>query len=144
MFHRNFFCFLFDFVEYKVISIPQLSFSFMFTVMLETYARKSPPKTEIYFILVTVDGGFSSWGPYGKCSKSCGGGQQTRERTCTNPPPANGGKDCSELGPSTSSRKCNQKSCGSKISLQYPLLYLDKTIVNLLRNWRNVPHRHLG
>ncbi|XP_078346313.1 uncharacterized protein LOC144631689 isoform X2 [Oculina patagonica] len=58
-----------------------------------------------------VDGGYSAWGPYGACSKPCGGGEQTRTRTCTNPPPANGGKDCSGLGPSTSSRKCNENSC---------------------------------
>ncbi|XP_078367511.1 coadhesin-like isoform X2 [Oculina patagonica] len=60
----------------------------------------------------SVDGGYSSWGPYGDCSKTCGGGVQTRDRTCTNPPPANGGKDCSELGPSSSTRKCNEKPCG--------------------------------
>ncbi|XP_078346340.1 uncharacterized protein LOC144631705 isoform X1 [Oculina patagonica] len=57
------------------------------------------------------DGGYSAWGPYGKCSKSCGGGKQTRERTCTNPPPSAGGNDCSGLGPSTSSRECNNQYC---------------------------------
>ncbi|XP_078346606.1 uncharacterized protein LOC144631897 [Oculina patagonica] len=59
-----------------------------------------------------VDGGYSSWGPYGNCSKTCGGGVQTRDRTCTNPPPANGGKDCNGLGPSSSTRKCNEQPCG--------------------------------
>lgn len=58
-----------------------------------------------------VNGGYSAWGPYGSCSKSCGGGQQTRTRNCTNPPPAHGGKDCSDLGPSTSSRECNDQGC---------------------------------
>ena len=66
------------------------------------------------FILLTVNGGYSSWGPYGDCSKSCGGGEQSRKRTCTNPPPANGGKDCSSLGPNTSSRNCNEKNCPSE------------------------------
>lgn len=36
-----------------------------------------------------VDGGYSDW-------SACVGGKQTR--TCTNPTPANGGKDCSTLG----------------------------------------------
>ncbi|XP_078346319.1 LOW QUALITY PROTEIN: SCO-spondin-like [Oculina patagonica] len=58
-----------------------------------------------------VDGGYSDWGSYGKCSKSCGGGVQTRQRTCTNPPPTHGGKDCSKMGPVTSSRECNVLKC---------------------------------
>jgi len=36
-----------------------------------------------------VDGGWSEWS---KCSTTCGTGVQTR--TCTNPEPSNGGKDC--------------------------------------------------
>jgi len=36
-----------------------------------------------------VDGG---WSPLSACSKACNGGTQTR--TCSNPAPANGGKDC--------------------------------------------------
>merc|ERR1712112_483909 len=36
-----------------------------------------------------VDGGWSEWST---CTKSCGGGQ--KKRSCTNPKPANGGKDC--------------------------------------------------
>ena len=42
---------------------------------------KPPPKP--------VDGGFGDWG---KCSKPCGGGIQTRE--CNDPAPAHGGKPC--------------------------------------------------
>lgn len=51
---------------------------------------------------VPVNGGWSDWG---NCSASCGGGTQTR--TCTNPPPANGGNNCS----GSSSEACNTKSC---------------------------------
>ncbi|GEM_PF-2202191 len=50
-----------------------------------------------------VNGGWSvGWSA---CSASCGGGTQTR--SCNNPPPANGGADCS--GPSTQS--CNTQAC---------------------------------
>ena len=49
-----------------------------------------------------VDGGFSNWS---LCSKSCGGGKQTR--TCTNPAPQNGGADCvGDL-----QRDCNTQGC---------------------------------
>ena len=32
-----------------------------------------------------VDGFFGSWGKWSKCSKTCGGGLQTRKRTCFEP-----------------------------------------------------------
>ncbi|XP_020605695.1 hemicentin-1-like isoform X2 [Orbicella faveolata] len=58
-----------------------------------------------------VNGGYSDWKPYGVCSKTCGSGVQTRKRTCTNPPPSNGGKDCSRLGPDSTTRECNNQEC---------------------------------
>ena len=74
------------------------------------------PQVNIFvpFILLTiflVNGGYSDWGPYGVCSKSCGGGKQTRKRTCTNPPPSNGGEDCSGLGPNSYTRECRNQEC---------------------------------
>lgn len=51
-----------------------------------------------------VDGGWSDWSSWGECSKSCGHGQETRTRTCTNPPPQHGGNYC--LGVGLESRKC--------------------------------------
>ena len=68
-----------------------------------------------FCFLFTVNGGYSDWGSYGQCSKTCGGGEQTRVRTCTNPPPANGGEDCSTLGPDASTRECNTEKCEGKI-----------------------------
>ena len=50
---------------------------------------------------VAVDGGWSD----GACSKTCGDGFQTR--TCTNPAPSNGGKDC--VGDAT--KACNVAAC---------------------------------
>ncbi|XP_078701688.1 uncharacterized protein LOC144927824 [Branchiostoma floridae x Branchiostoma belcheri] len=49
-----------------------------------------------------VDGGFwSYWSPWSACSVTCGVGTQTRDRTCTNPPPANGGAGCDGLDQET-------------------------------------------
>uniref|UniRef100_A0A8C0GWN8 Uncharacterized protein n=1 Tax=Chelonoidis abingdonii TaxID=106734 RepID=A0A8C0GWN8_CHEAB len=47
------------------------------------------------FTRCPLDGGFAPWSLWTPCSVSCGGlGHMTRARGCTNPPPANGGKDC--------------------------------------------------
>eukprot|EP00111_Clytia_hemisphaerica_P007868 TCONS_00022855-protein len=57
----------------------------------------------------TVDGEWGSWNSFTKCSKSCGRGFQIRSRSCTNPPPKNGGKGCQ--GPATKSQVCNVNAC---------------------------------
>ena len=56
----------------------------------------------------TLDGG---WSDFGACSKACDGGTQTRN--CSNPAPANGGRDC--VGDSTTA--CNTQACGGKAYL---------------------------
>ena len=60
-------------------------------------------------ILVPVDGGWSSWGDWGQCSATCGAGVQERTRTCTNPPPSNGGAQC--LGTNKETQDCNNGPC---------------------------------
>ena len=58
--------------------------------------------------LFSVNGRWSSWSAWTKCSKACGNGTKTRLRTCTNPPPMNGGK-C--VGPSKQMKPCLEKRC---------------------------------
>ncbi|KAJ8040585.1 Hemicentin-1 [Holothuria leucospilota] len=41
-----------------------------------------------------IDGGFSEWTDWEPCSKTCGGGQTMRTRTCTAPSPQHGGLPC--------------------------------------------------
>ncbi|XP_073259279.1 lactadherin-like [Porites lutea] len=79
-------------------------------VIPESYYLYEALRLEFYGCK-TINGGYSDWGPYSQCSKTCGGGEQKRTRTCTNPPPAYGGKDCSTLGASFSTRKCNIDPC---------------------------------
>ena len=58
-----------------------------------------------------VHGGYSPWSNFSQCSKSCAGGKKTRMRTCTNPPPQHGGRDCNHFGASNETIRCNTHFC---------------------------------
>lgn len=58
-----------------------------------------------------IHGGYSEWTGFESCTRTCGEGILIRRRNCTNPPPAHGGRDCSNLGPSMESIKCNTQKC---------------------------------
>ncbi|MBI2105484.1 putative Ig domain-containing protein, partial [Candidatus Woesearchaeota archaeon] len=58
-----------------------------------------------------TDGGWNAWSSWSSCSASCGGGTQSRTRTCNNPAPACGGAECS--GPSYETQSCNTQTCNS-------------------------------
>ncbi|XP_060888339.1 A disintegrin and metalloproteinase with thrombospondin motifs 5 [Labrus mixtus] len=54
-------------------------------------------------------GSWSSWGPWGACSRTCGGGVQFAQRLCNNPPPRNNGRYC--MGKRAIYRSCNVTPC---------------------------------
>ena len=54
-----------------------------------------------YYCFILVDGGYSKWTSWGKCTKDC---KQLRIRECNNPSPKGKGKDCP--GEGTEKRKC--------------------------------------
>uniref|UniRef100_A0A8C2XIJ9 ADAM metallopeptidase with thrombospondin type 1 motif 15 n=1 Tax=Cyclopterus lumpus TaxID=8103 RepID=A0A8C2XIJ9_CYCLU len=56
-----------------------------------------------------VDGRWGRWGPFGSCSRTCGGGVQLSKRECINPVPSNGGKYCQ--GVRVKFRSCNLNRC---------------------------------
>uniref|UniRef100_A0A3P8V8E3 SCO-spondin n=1 Tax=Cynoglossus semilaevis TaxID=244447 RepID=A0A3P8V8E3_CYNSE len=56
-----------------------------------------------------VDGGWSRWSPWSRCDKRCGGGRSIRTRSCSSPPPKNGGKKCD--GEKNQVKPCNTKPC---------------------------------
>ena len=66
----------------------------------------------IITLLIQVDGGWSDDDAWSECSADCGGGTQTRTRTCTNPAPANDGADC--VGQATETQNCNTEPCPGK------------------------------
>lgn len=66
---------------------------------------------------IVDDGGYSEWSSWSQCSTTCGNGRHTRSRSCTNPPPSAGGKDCSELGPEKETGECNNGGCPGTLNL---------------------------
>ena len=67
------------------------------------------------FLAFPVDGSWTSWGSWASCSETCGGGVQSRTRSCSNPAPQYGGANC--VGMSSSTQRCNTQNCPSKMSL---------------------------
>lgn len=67
---------------------------------------------EIVGYTCLIHGGYTEWGEWSVCSKTCGGGQQIRQRSCSNPIPSKEGSNCDDLGPSSDTRLCNSQPCG--------------------------------
>ena len=68
------------------------------------------------------DGGWSEYGNWSECSAVCGGGNQTRTRTCTNPQPAHGGADCE--GDANEEQECNTDPCPPGMNLHSNIAFL--------------------
>ncbi|XP_077985112.1 uncharacterized protein LOC144439752 [Glandiceps talaboti] len=73
-----------------------------------------------------VNGQWSDWSEWTICSQTCGKGEKTRWRQCSNPPPDPGGENCEGLA--TDVTKCNNKECPEmevpdKLTIKYRLRY---------------------
>ena len=55
------------------------------------------------------DDKFSDWSDWSMCTATCGGGTQSRLRTCEKTGASDGDNDC--LGPSEKNRACNTQDC---------------------------------
>ena len=69
------------------------------------------------FNLLAVHGGYSQWSNFTECSVTCGSGFQSRTRTCTNPLPCCGGRNCDRLGPNVQTQECDACPCGTEVML---------------------------
>ena len=81
------------------------------------------------FVFISVDGNWGSWSSYGSCSKTCGGGTQTKTRSCNNPIPQYGGITCN--GSSSSDRRCNTNPCPGEYFLSSATFFLRNTTVGI-------------
>lgn len=59
--------------------------------------------------IFTVDGSWSGWNTVVACTVTCGTGQQSRKRNCSNPTPANGGANCQ--GKEYDNSSCSLSAC---------------------------------
>ena len=59
---------------------------------------------------------------------TCGGGSQTRSRSCTKPPAAHGGKSC--MGPKEMTQDCNKDVFCPGMKISYRFSFLDKSPIN--------------
>lgn len=64
-----------------------------------------PPTFGFTLSQTSNHGSWSSWGPWGACSRTCGGGVQFAQRLCNNPAPRNNGRYC--IGKRAIYRTCN-------------------------------------
>ncbi|XP_062508274.1 SCO-spondin-like [Corticium candelabrum] len=60
-------------------------------------------------LLCPVNGSWSEWSNFTQCTKTCGGGQQTKFRRCDNPRPWNNGRYC--VGHDIETISCNKECC---------------------------------
>ena len=78
----------------------------------------------LHVYIILVDGEWSRWTEWTSCSRTCGIGEKKRSRTCTNPRPANGGKDCP--GAANETRECSNRICPGSWHFIGPVTFLIK------------------
>lgn len=76
--------------------------------LLKHYVVYIVMKEGIKFVW-SVDGGWSVWQTWGRCSVTCGNGVRNRARSCNNPVPQYGGNQCT--GDATEIHFCHERSC---------------------------------
>uniref|UniRef100_A0A8B9ZBH1 Hemicentin 1 n=1 Tax=Anas platyrhynchos TaxID=8839 RepID=A0A8B9ZBH1_ANAPL len=92
--------------------------------------------------LCPVDGNWGQWQTWSQCSASCGGGEQTRVRLCSNPAPLNHGRPCP--GDSSQISRCNVQACpggpsrakgsiiGNINNIEFGIAFLNATVTDSL------------
>ena len=56
-----------------------------------------------------MDGKWGTWNGWLSCTNTCGKGTRSRQRSCGNPTPSNGGKQC--VGGIKELDECESKAC---------------------------------
>ncbi|XP_065944565.1 coadhesin isoform X1 [Magallana gigas] len=72
-----------------------------------------------------VNGGWSTWGQFTPCDKSCGAGIHVRLRSCDQPSPSSGGLPC--YGNSLETASCNSQQCPILVTITNPTVSVTST-----------------
>nr|XP_034326595.1 coadhesin-like [Crassostrea gigas] len=72
-----------------------------------------------------VNGGWSTWGQFTPCDKSCGAGIHVRFRSCDQPSPSSGGLPCH--GNSLETASCNSQLCPILVTITNPTVSVTST-----------------
>ena len=95
------------------ISVQVIYYAFLVNtnVLFHTFLGKFKLTSITLFLIIdiSVDGHWGAWAAWTTCTKSCGGGEMTRERKCNDPAPHNGGATCS--GNAREGGECNPDHC---------------------------------
>ena len=93
--------------------IPKIWYKFWSIFLAELFLNGLESELGMTISLCILDvSSWESWGEWSKsCSKSCGGGEQSRERSCKQ---NSIGTNCH--GAFSESRKCNEQDCGKHFS----------------------------
>ena len=83
----------------------------------------------IIFTIFLVDGGWSDWKNVTNCSVTCGEGVIIQERTCTQPSPSCGGRDC--LGENITNISCNNCCPGNYSDVYFDVFISNKFFINV-------------
>ena len=84
----------------------------MFLRLKELDSISDSELMEHIFPSVLVNGNWTEWSLWSKCSVSCGKGQMLRVRSCSNPVPENNGANCE--GSDREAKICRAISCPGK------------------------------
>lgn len=106
-----------DFFTILVLEVLIISFTVSYfsisLVFIALYCNHSLVKLamddwsiEWSYLFLVLPCGYTPWSCWSDCDASCGDKIQSRERSCTNPPPSLPGFDCSGLGPAIEVRQC--------------------------------------
>jgi hypothetical protein len=79
---------------------------------------------------ITVDGVWNPWGSWEDCDVSCGGGNQSRERTCLGP--FYGGAPCN--GSSIDTQECNTFPCPGRLIIVNANMSWYSSVINSFHN----------
>ncbi|KAL4235558.1 Hemicentin-1 [Mactra antiquata] len=97
--------------------------------ILGSYCAGDSLDVSTCFIKACHDGGWSVWGTWSVCSLSCGGGIQSRSRTCSNPVPSERGQYCS--GASIEVTSCNGDICPGLLVRPPNIIFQARTLKDL-------------